>query len=301
MKSGTTTLHRLLARHPDIFMPDRELHFFCFDDFAEHPDYVGPVAGKWKHLDFDRDPEANVSWYCRFFEGAQPHQVVGERSTVYLASTRAPKRIADLLPDVKLIFLLRDPVQRTYSHYWHRVRSGEVVASFEHTLRHAPHSLLTRSYYQRQLEAYLRHFPRERIKILLLEELMLDIQRSLDEVARFLDLRTSVDAAGVSVRRHRGAAPRFPRLLLWQNRLLRHARALDQQPDLPGISRRRAGPFQRLGSGLDRALRRIQGGTGTYPAMRPKTRAFLEQYFVRENAGLSELLGVDLHQYWPYF
>ena len=300
MKAGTTSLHHALAHHPEVFIPERELHFFCLDDIAEHPDYMGPVDGEWIRHDFDRDFEAYFTWYRSFFDAAGPTRVIGERSTVYLASSKAPERIARLLPDVKLVFVLRDPVQRTYSHYWHRVRSGEVVAGFEQTLRYAPHTLLTRSLYKRQLEAYLQRFPRENIEVLVFEELVRDVQGAVDRVVHFLGLRGSVDVSTLDTRRHVGSAPRFPRLAFLQNRLLRDSRVADRLPDLPNLRRQESGALVRFGLSLDRIVRSAHLRKGAYPLMRPDTRAFLEELFARENAGLSELLDIDLRRYWPY-
>jgi hypothetical protein len=300
MKAGTSTLRGVLAAHPEVFIPNREVHFFCLDDITQHPDYVGPVRGKWIQLDFDRDFEANVAWYAAIFDRARPEQLVGEHSTVYLASPRAVDRMARLLPDVKLVFLLRDPVMRTYSHYWHQVRSGRAVHSFERELRYGSPTLFTRSFYKPQVQAYLQRFPAGNVKILIFEEFVRDVQRGVDDVVRFLGLRSRLDVSGIDTHRHRGDAPGFLRLQLLQNRLFRPVRAVLDLPDLPNVPRLPSGPLYRLALALDRALRRENPAAGRYRDLRPETRAFLEGLFARENAGLSELLGIDLGQYWPY-
>lgn len=300
MKAGTNTLRGVLAAHPEVFIPNREVHFFCLDDITQHPDYVGPIGRTWFPLDFERDFEVNLEWYTALFDRARPDQLVGEHSTVYLASARAAERMARLLPGVKLIFLLRDPVARTYSHYWHLVRSGRAVQGFEHTLRYEPQSLLTRSFYQPQIEAYLRWFPRENVKILIFEEFVRDVQQGVDDVVSFLGLRSRIDVSGLDTHRHQGDAPRCPRLQLLQNRLFRDVRAVLHLPDLPNVPRASPGPLHRGALALDRALRRWNPAVPHYPVLRPETRTFLEHLFARENAGLSELLGIDLGRYWPY-
>lgn len=300
MKAGTSTLRGVLAAHPDVLIPNREVHFFCLDDITQHPDYPGPVRGRWIHLDYDRDFDTNVAWYAAIFERARPDQLVGEHSTVYLASPRAAGRMARLLPEVKLIFLLRDPVMRTYSHYWHLVRAGRAVHGFEKSLRYGPPSLLTRSFYQPQIEAYLQRFPRENVKILIFEEFVRDVQQGLDDVVRFIGLRSRLDVSGLDTHQHRGHVPRFGRLQLMQNRLFRDALGVCDRPDLPNVPRLPPAPAHRLAVALDGALRRLNPPARRHRDLRPETRAFLEDLFARENAGLSELLGIDLGQYWPY-
>lgn len=299
MKSGTSTLRGVLAAHPEVLIPDREVHFFCLDDVTQHPDYPGPVRGRWVHLDYERDFETNVAWYAAIFERARPDQVVGEHSTVYLASPRAVGRMAKLLPAVKLIFLLRDPVMRAYSHYWDHVRAGRAVHGFEKALRYGPTSLLTRGFYKPQIEAYLQRFPRENVKILIFEEFVRDVQHAVDDVVRFLGLRSRLSLSGIDTHRHRGEVPRFQRLQLMQNRLFRGVLDQCNRPDLPNVPQPPLAPRQRLAVAVDRRLRRLNPPSRGNRAMRPETRAFLEDLFARENAGLSELLGLDLGRYWP--
>jgi hypothetical protein len=299
MKAGTTTLHQLLARHAGVFIPEREVHFFCLDDITEHPDFAAPRRGKWVLPDFEADLGTNLPWYRSLFRNARPDQLVGEHSTVYLPSSKAPARIARVLPATKLVFLLRDPVARTYSHYWHRVRWGQAVHGFEATLRYAPHTLLTRGFYRRQLEAYLERIPKQRIQVLIFEEFIREPQRVLDSVCRFLGIHPGIDLTGVDTHIHRGDAVRFRRVQLLQNRLFRPLLTLAQRPELPGVPAAKLGVAERLALGLDRKLRGINRANAGYPQMHPGTREFLAALFARENAGLSELIGVELERFWP--
>jgi hypothetical protein len=300
MKAGTSTLRGVLAAHPGVLIPDREVHFFCLDDLTQHPDFPGPVRGRWVHLDYERDFETNVAWYAGIFERARPDQLVGEHSTVYLASPRAVGRMAKLIPAVKLIFLLRDPVMRAYSHYWHLVRAGRAVHGFEKALRYGPTSLLTRGFYQPQIAAYLQRFPRENVKILVFEEFVRDVQQGVDDVVRFLGLPSRLSVDGIDTHRHRGQVPRFQRLQLLQNRLFRGVLGECNRPDLPHVPRLSPTARQRLALSVDRGLRRLNPPARGERDLRPETRAFLEDVFARENAGLSELLGIDLARHWPY-
>jgi hypothetical protein len=295
MKAGTTTLHHLLARHPDVFIPRHELQVFVLDDsIAERAKF----HRRPRAFDFDREVETWLPWYRAFFADARPDQLVGERSTLYMASPKAPERIARLMPDVKLIFQLRDPVKRTYSQYWHMVGNGRAIRSFDQTLRYAPDTVLERSRYQAQIEAFMQWFPRENIKVLLFEKFIEDQRGTLDEVTGFLGLCPGIDLAGAETHRNRGERQRFPRFRLLQNRLLRSIIYYRPMPRALGERR----PLRaRVAAVVRRAMQKANRGAGRYPEMRPETRAYLEQLLARENAGLGELIGIDLRRYWPYF
>ena len=298
MKSGTSTLHFLLASHPDVYMPRQELHFFSLDDIVQHPELAGRSPRDWARPDYERDFDSNLAWYEAQFTGARPDQLVGEHSTAYLASPRVAPRIARLLPRARLIFLLRDPVRRALSHYWHMVRAGRAIHTFENSLRYAPHTMLSRGFYREALEGFFRHFPREQIHVQIFEEFVADVPAAFRKVEAFLELRDALDVNGLSVHQHRGDAPLWPRLRLLQNRLLRGATtrhtagppARDAQPGSPRTLARR----------IDAALRAANPTVRRYPDARPETVAFLQDLFARENAGLAELIGQDVTRYWPY-
>src|SRR6185369_6874288 len=114
-RSGTTWLYDLLARNPDVYMarPARpEPKFFLVDELYEK----------------------GLGHYAHWFEGARPGQLAGEKSTNYLESPLAASRIRAALPGVRLIFILRDPVERAYSNYlWSRM-NGLETESFEAAL-----------------------------------------------------------------------------------------------------------------------------------------------------------------------
>lgn len=298
MKSGTSTLHFLLDRHPDVFMPRQELHFFSMDDIVQHPELVGRTPAGWARPDYERDFDANLAWYASAFAAARPEQLVGEHSTAYLASPRVAPRIARLLPRARMIFLLRDPVRRAVSHYWHMVRSGRAIHGFETTLRYAPHTILTRGFYRDGLEGFFRLFPRDQILVLIFEEFVADVPAALRKVEAFLGLGSPLDVSGLRLHQHRGDAPLWPRLRLLQNRLLRGATIRPVAGPLQGGPV--PGRLHALVMRLEAALRAANPPARRYPEPRPETVAFLQDVFARENAGLAGLIGVDLARYWPY-
>jgi hypothetical protein len=118
-KAGTTALHAALAQHPEVFMSDpKEPKYWLCDD-APPPAWRGPG-----------DAHSQQEWvwrreeYERLFTGAGLAQVRGESTAFYLWSRGAHRRIAEALPDVRLIVVVRDPVDRAYSNWMHLWSDG---------------------------------------------------------------------------------------------------------------------------------------------------------------------------------
>jgi hypothetical protein len=295
-KSGTSTLHAMLAGRPDVFIPRHEIYLFSIDDFQQHPEFFVGRDGEWVDRDYDARRGEYLEWYRGLFAGAPPHAMLGDESTSYLPSRRAAGRIRALLPEAKLIFLLRDPAARTYSQYWHDLRVGRIVEGFEGTLRHAPGTLIQRSLYREQVREYLEHFPREQLLFLLFEDLARDPMAVLETATHFLGLPPAEGPADPSAT-HRNPArvPRSMWLQLWRNRLFRDRPAARFQGVLPGTSapdglaeRAISGRWVRLNMRRDRRP----------PPMPEATHRFLDDHFARENAGLSELIGRDVDSEW---
>ncbi|MBM4372623.1 MAG: sulfotransferase, partial [Deltaproteobacteria bacterium] len=226
-------------------------------------------------------------------------------STTYLASRPAPERIARLAPRCRLIALLRDPIQRAWSHYWHGVATGRATQSFERTLRDRPGNILRRGFYAEQLERYLRYVPQEQLKVLIFEEFIRDPQRITDEVCAFLGLPGSVDLANVDIHRNAARAPLSLRARLLLNATLRPLVAKSYHrkiPFMPGYqpdsvtARVERHPWFRKAADRFEDLRPRR----RYPPMQEDTRAFLAGVFRRRNAALPELLGRELTAWWPW-
>ncbi len=121
-KSGTTTLCAMLDEHPDIFITrPKEPMFFCRDEILVYQNYFHPSLERWWVFDWERRREELLLEYAGHYTSAAEHQLSGEGSPRYMASTKAPDRIAELKPEMKSVFILRDPVSRAYFHYWHLV------------------------------------------------------------------------------------------------------------------------------------------------------------------------------------
>ena len=176
MKAGTTTLHTWLNQHPDIAMSSvKEINYF--------------LAGPW---------ERGVTWYARHFDPAAPLR--GESSTSYTKfpqRTGVPERMATVIPDARLIYVLRDPVERTVSHYLHAAQRGRERRSLAQALSVLEDNVyVDPSRYHVQLRQYLPYFPLTQILILTTEELSREPGSTLARILTFLDARAfEFDAA----------------------------------------------------------------------------------------------------------
>jgi len=306
MKAGTTSMHHILSHHENVFMPRREIYFFDMDDVQQHPDFFTDDRGRWIFHDYEQHGKDYLGWYSSFFQNAADGQVPGEDSTTYMASSKAPPRIAKLLPNVKLIFMLRDPVSRAYSHYWHFVNSGRVIYDFEGTLRHTPGTILQRGYYKEQIERFMQYFPKDQLKFVVFEEFTKNLQAVVDDVCEFLGLRTTVETGTVDTHKNIGVAPRSLRVKLSANKLNRRAAERLYRGYLPTPGLIKQGP-----SSIGRVMEHLSpvmliskivsfAPRPKYPPMADGVREFLEHLYAKENMGLGDLIGIDIEKYWPY-
>ena len=183
MKSGTSSLHAYLGTHPAIFMstPKEPSHFVD----VETLDRLAPTLTRWGYW---RDET-----YLALFQTAGDAQVIGESSTNYTKLPYAdgvPQRIAAFSPDARFIYLIRDPLYRTISHYWHLVRAQRERRDMLTAFQEDP-QYLEFSHYAMQLRPYLETFGPERVKTVLTEELEADPLATLQDLFAWL----GVDAA----------------------------------------------------------------------------------------------------------
>lgn len=169
-KAGTTSLHFYLDQHPDVFMArDKELHYFC-----------DPDCDQWLAL------------YEQHFDVDAP--VRGEASTLYTrapAIPGVPERMAKLTPDARLVYLVRDPVERALASWreerFHVTERRPAAEAFAHP--EDPHNAyVAASRYAEQLDAYRAHFPDEQILVLDQAELASSAADVVARVIEFLGL-----------------------------------------------------------------------------------------------------------------
>lgn len=237
-----------------------------YHNVCEHPQIVPAIAKEVRFFG-SRYHQKSMRWYRAHFpillNGLkQERRLTGEASPSYIFNPQVAGRIREHLPEVRIIAILRNPVERAYSHYNHFVKIGtEDASSFEEalakeeqeepTLRteyakmlgddnyHSKHYfrysyLLARGRYVEQLEVYAKHFPKEQMLILKTEDFYEDASAVLNRVYSFLGLPS---------------------------------REVDQ-------------PKKYM--------------VGSYSGMKPATREYLRDYYRPHNAKLYEFLGTDL-------
>jgi hypothetical protein len=164
-KAATTSLHQYLDAHPEVFMSRiKEMNFFAYS-----PDGLGFPA-EWNKESHHRFPAKTLGEYAAFFEEAGAAKAIGESSPLYLDSPLAPGRIRSILPEVKIVISLRNPVDRIVSDYKMRVRCGFSDESFEEAFQPGS-QLYELGFITERLAVYYRIFGADRIKIILFDDL----------------------------------------------------------------------------------------------------------------------------------
>lgn len=206
-KSGTTSLWNYLKAHPDIGMAEKKEPAF----FSRNPgrygggDLTTPTAeGK-----YDR----GLDWYRSLYEHCSDKPERGEASTLYFIDPESPELIKKHIPDVKLVFILRDPVERLYSHYWQGRKSGwELPAKFETAYRERHPLLQTYAHvsnYKLHLKRYLRQFDDEQLLILIQNKLNKQPEQVIQHVFSFLNVDVSFTPPNLEDRFNTSSIPRF--------------------------------------------------------------------------------------------
>jgi hypothetical protein len=302
MKSGTTTLHTILDKHPDISIAHDELGFFDMDDILAHPDFNFYDAKRqiWLTQSMTAYPEVLWNWYYTQFDMIETkNKVVGEDSTTYLTSSFAAQRIALQDKPIKLIFILRHPTKRVISNYLHLLKSGRAIYSLEDTLKYQPEVIVKRSLYKSQLETYYKHIPSERIKIILFEDLITQREDCIKDVCQFLGIDfNKFQPEDLNVHSNQTKVPKYIKLQLFRNRILRgkgqfrYSRFLPIQSEL-----QKAMPFYyKL---FDYFHKKMNPHSNSHTFMVSKgTKDLLNNYFTKELEGLDDLVQMNLLSKW---
>lgn len=179
MKSATTYLCSLLGEHPAIFMSAPKEPCYFVDQRV--------LRKVWPYM-WEKGYWRSVDRYLELFAGAGAAEVIGEASTTYSKApmfARVPERIMEFSPSARFIYVMRDPIERAISHYWHRVRFWGEPRSLESAIRSDP-QYVDVSHYAMQLEQYLRSVSRERIYVLTYEALLADPRTELSRIYAWL-------------------------------------------------------------------------------------------------------------------
>lgn len=265
MKCGTTALWRYLRDHPHIYVPAirKNLEFFTPE---------GSTA-------------RTVDWYAACFADAPATaRAVGEISTEYTKHPYipgVPARMAAVVPEARLVYLVRDPIERIVSHYLHQLNAAKETRPFPAAVSEGPDNrYLAYSRYHEQIERFLPHYPPERILVLTSEELRADPATTLTCLCDFLDIDSD----------HTPIAP-----------VVTHTRAEKRRWNLLGRAIRRAPRgyhryryyLSRLPAPFRRLADAATGRPAAPPAIAPEIHAFLTDRLAPDAERLRAFCGRD--------
>lgn len=244
-KGGTTSLHRWLAGHPQIFVPRlKETNYFAYEACQLMADVDSRAVG---HRHF---PIRSWDQYLDLFREADGFEARGEVSPAYLAWPSVPEQISRRLPDVRLIAVLRHPVDRAYSSYLMHARDGreprtfveairqELAGNADSSLSYGQLNYVRIGFYHQHLSRYRERFDPGRLHVELYDDLREDPRGMLRRIYGFLgvdeehepDLSIRLNPSGVP--RSRALAP-----LLRKNRMTRVIAALAPRAIRPPLER----------------------------------------------------------------
>lgn len=178
-RAGTTSLYEYLKNTKGVFMPSiKDPDFFSVDinmDFS----VLKPIKDKKKYL--------------KLFENVKDEVAIGEASPTYLHDPKAPTLIHDVIPNAKIIIILRDPVERAYSYFLNLVSSGTPSDSFSDCIKRGFNSpsgysvhVIDDGFYYEQVKRYVDLFGENQVKIFIFEEFIKNPRECLKEILNFL-------------------------------------------------------------------------------------------------------------------
>lgn len=281
MKSGSTTLYEHLCRHPQIFMSvPKEPAFFSNDD----------------------NYQRGIDWYKSLFDSAGSDQIVGEASTCYSRCRTFPNaapRIAHHIPEARLVYIIRDPVERAISHFKHRMaermNAGEPIICLKEAIEE-DEELLETGLYAQQIERYLKFFRRDQLHVIVLEEFQCCQERQLRELFEFLQVDTAIPQAAEPIKSNEAGLAYASSQVLHGIRRLRHLPLIRNGVNLMPKPWRRATLIAARDLVLSTSIRRLwlRRLESTISEATVEDRRTLYQYYLQPNRDLEVLLGKRL-------
>lgn len=260
-RCGSTWLHLLLKQHPKIYLPIRrkELNFF--------------------NLNYDK----GLEWYQSFFphsQEAMAYDAIGEISPRYLNFPECASRLADVHSIENLIVILRNPVNRAYSHYGHAVRISGYKKSFEEFIHEHPKAL-TNGLYAEHLQSFLKFYSSRSICFLIFEESVKNPEFTKKKIADFLQINVNNWSTGETLGKINKSYIPNPRLN-YLNSLNSKAVKFCQDYNLDWIINSfKAIGFQKI----------LQIRSSNLPKMSKESRLKLTNFYAKDIENLEKMLG----------
>lgn len=257
-RAGTSWIHKNLLDHPEVFVPQKkELHFF------------------------DREYDKGIAYYEEYFAEWKGQKAIGEATPDYLhgsySATDIPALMHKHVPDARLIASLRNPIERAYSRYWNAKAKFDHnrSLSFEEKLKDRP-EFVKEGMYADQLESYYAHFPRERILVLLYDDLEADPHGFMRQIYSFLGVDPDFESDWETTKVNQAAGKKN---LANSRFLYQLSRALSW-------------------AGLHGASSRVREANSVdQPPMSAETRRRLTDVYREPNRRLAALIGRDLSRW----
>ena len=271
-KSGTTWLTDCLFEHPEVsFSEPKEVRYF---------NETVSFARKYVNKDHNKP----FSWYKKHFLHCKKDNLIGEFSPHYLYDEKAPALIKQHFPDVKLIVCLRNPMDRAYSEYgMHRYYTLAEKRSFEDALEEEA-EYIGKGLYFEQLQRVLQYFPKDRMHVILFDDIVADPESVLKKLLYFLGVDSSL----------------APELIQQKSNILKRVRFRCVLDIMAAVTRSLI--YLRLSflvrfmkqMGVKRTIITLNSSPFKQPAMNPATRDHLRNVFKDDISKLEALLQLDL-------
>lgn len=256
MKAGTTTLIDLLKQHSSVMINKKELHYF------------------------NGNQSKGIDWYKKQFM-TSPQIIAGEGTPTYSFLPHVPYNIYSACPNVKLIWIFRDPIYRTYSNYLHSYKKGIEVRTFAKAVDDELSNnninrfqcYIERSLYVEQVRRYLRYFSFNQMHFILFEKLISEMSSELNRLTNFLEIDPFSDDTYIP-HSNRSLVPKAMPLFRTLMKIAPYNR-------LQNIIRRRIWPY-----------------TASKPDFTKSDQERLCEYFYKPNKEFENLLGINLTPFW---
>ena len=273
-RSGTTSLFRHLRSLKSVYLPEVK--------------YITHFRGN------NYSPQLNEKEYLEHFSNVTTEKIIGEVNPGYLSDPDSPKLIKKKIPDVKIIILLRDPIERTFSEYISDIAKEKINCSFSDAILENPppvkdfpntglcqkNNILERSLYYEQVKRFFEIFGRENVGIWFVETLKENPISILQQIYGFLGITDEVKDMEQEFGQYSIPRNSMMKFILRNKQILKILRKIIPSPKLRE-------------SLSDFSYKKI-----SKPVMLKKDRILLEEYFRKDTSNLHEILNMEIPWRW---